>query len=144
MKQTAFAVCLTFALPLMSSAADLNTASLRGRVLSVQNHIASGGVFRVEVTLYDQAPSGGPYSPSFYCSPLIWGDCEVADLITGCSPVCDTVEGAAKDSKVEVCACATFNPGAGVCLETAPYHDGFGLLATSISILAGTNCTAVP
>lgn len=135
------AVCLcAFAAPSFAND-DLNHTDLRGRVVSVKNHIATGGVFRVEVQLFVQSPTGGPYSPSFYCSPSIWSDCEVSDLITGCTPVCESTEGP-DDTKIENCHCGSFNPGAGACLEVEPYHDGFGLLANSVSVVS--TCKPLP
>ena len=135
------AALLLVCLAVPAGAADLNGATLRGRVLQVRNHYTSGGLFRVEIELFTQAPAGGPYSPLFNCAPDIWDDCEVSDLITGCTPVCETIEGA-KDTKVEICHCAPFNPGAGECIEVTPFHDGFGLLAAAITPSA--SCTAVP
>lgn len=138
--KTLMVACFLFA-PIQLCAADANSALFRGHVLQVRNHYTSGGLFRVEVQLFTQAPSGGPYSPRFFCSPTIWDDCEVSDLITGCTPVCETEPGA-DDSKVEVCHCTPFNPGAGICLETEPFHDGFGMLAESVTPSSG--CSSLP
>lgn len=124
-------------------AADSNTALFRGRVTQVREHYTSGGLFRIEVQLFTQAPAGGPYSPIFTCSPLIWSDCEVTDLITGCTTT-ETSQAGPDDTKITIHHCFPFNPEAGVCLETSPFHDGFSLLSDAVTIVANSNCTAIP
>lgn len=143
MKKAIIAAVLALALAAPAVAADANSALLRGRVLQVREHISSGGVFRVEVQLLTQTPSGGPWSPLFDCSPFIWGDCEVGDLIPGCTTVATSQE-EGKEFKLVIHHCPVFNPGAGVCLEAAPFHNGFGLTADSVTILSNANCTTPP
>lgn len=126
--------------PNNAAAADANTALLRGHVSQVREYVSSGGTFRVEVQLITDSPSGGPWSPFFDCSPFIWSDCEVSDLITGCTTITTSQE-VGKEFKLLIHHCPTFNPNAGVCLEATLFHNGFTFIADAVSMLANSNCT---
>lgn len=145
MKRLLFVALLVCA-PLASHAADINTATLRGRVLFTNNYFDNNGTYRFEVgLLVFDGGADAPYSPVFDCGIDLWDEiCQTAILMPGCTPECSNLP--TGDFKMEQCACPTFNPGAGLCLDVSAFHDGNRLLTVDSSDVVEnpTGCSPLP